>query len=459
MNRALSLAELLQGVADRGRRMIGRVRGGDGIAAGLTMQQLCERLVSSRGEVSGVAYAGAIITRWRQSDAAARLAFLDMLLARFGSDHAQVAAAIDAYARDPSDMSASLLHAATEPARQDLFRRINLAPGGVETLVRMREDLLPRLAPRPDLAVVDRDFIHLLSSWFNRGFLTLRRIDWSTPASILEKIIRYEAVHEIHNWDDLRRRLQPEDRCCYAFFHPQLPEEPLIFVEVALTRGIPSTIAELLREERPVLPAEEATTAVFYSISNCQRGLRGISFGNFLIKQVVEDLHRDLPGLADFVTLSPVPGFAAWVGGDGADVEGAKEARAIATTPGWIDDEAACARMEALMPALAARYFLLARDDGGRVIDPVARFHLGNGAQLERINPLGDRSPRGIGTALGLMVNYRYRPEDIETNHERYFASHEVVAVPSIRSLLPRTGAKRPRLPSARRGAKSEHKE
>ena len=205
------------------------------------------------------------------------------------------------------------MHSAAEPRRQELIRRLNLAPGGTAALVRMREELLRALKEDRELEGVDSDFTHLFSSWFNPGFLVLRPIDWSTPANILEKIIRYEAVHEIGTWDDLRDRLEPPDRRCFAFFHPQLVDEPLIFVEVALTTAVPGAIGELLAEDRVPIPASEANTAVFYSISNCQDGLRGISFGNFLIKQVVEELKRDLPRLATFVTLSPAPGFARWL--------------------------------------------------------------------------------------------------------------------------------------------------
>ena len=222
--------------------------------------------------------------------------------------------AVAAWRAAPSDATAADVHAASEPRRQELFRRLNLAPGGTGALVRMREQLMDALDHREDLRAVDDDFVHLFSSWFNRGFLVLRRIDWSTPAIILEKIIRYEAVHEIHDWDDLRRRIDPPDRRCYAFFHPALVDEPLIFVEVALTRDIPPAIAPILRQGRAKSwRPTRRRTAVFYSISNCQRGLAGVSFGNFLIKQVVEEISREMPKLSTFVTLSPVTDFAHWL--------------------------------------------------------------------------------------------------------------------------------------------------
>lgn len=448
MNRSQFLAELLLSVADGSRRMLDRVLRDDTIAS-LTTEQLCERLLSGRGEASGVAYAAAILDRWRGFGDDEHLRFLEMLTTRFGVDHGRLDAAIEAYRASPDDATALALHSAAEPIRQDLLRRLNLAPGGIETLVRMREDLLVRQLPdRAEFAPVDADFAHLFSSWFNRGFLVLKRIDWTTSANVLEKIIRYEAVHEIDSWDDLRRRLQPEDRRCFAFFHPQLPDDPLIFVEVALTREMPGSIGSLLGESRAHLPVDEATTAVFYSISNCQEGLRGISFGNFLIKQVVEDLRRDLPRLTEFVTLSPVPGFSAWLEGLGEDdaVQGAEEAKALLAADAMTADVAARDRLAALLPSLAAHYFLAARTPGGRVIDPVARFHLGNGARLERINAFGDLSPKAVRSAAGLMVNYQYRLDEIEKNHERFATQGEVVAAPAVRGLLraPRPARKTP---------------
>ncbi|GLS40377.1 hypothetical protein GCM10010869_59740 [Mesorhizobium tianshanense] len=221
MNRSPFFADLLNTIADRGRMMLNLVRGDEPVSVD-SLARLCARLLSSQGEASGVAYAREILDRWRTLDADGRLAFLHVLRDRFGTDHARLATAVDAYRAAPDDRTALALHDAAEPARQELLRRLNLAPGGIETLVRMREDLLSRLTTSSDLAIVDADFTHLLSSWFNRGFLVLRRIDWSTPANILEKIIRYEAVHAIHTWDDLRRRIEPDDRLCYAFFHPQL---------------------------------------------------------------------------------------------------------------------------------------------------------------------------------------------------------------------------------------------
>ena len=311
-------------ISDRGRDLIGIGRGD--LAARANAQELiklCEDLISRRGEASGVALARLILERYSSLAKPERLVFLQGVATVFGADHEAVDDAIAAYRRDPTRAALGVLHVAAEPRSQELIRRLNLARNGTLALVRMREDLF---ALRKELrgseadhdlidAVdsLDSDFEHLFASWFNRGFLVLRHIDWTTPAHILEKIIRYEAVHEIAGWDELRRRIEPSDRRCFAFFHPALQDEPLIFVEVALTGGIAPAIAPILAHERELLPTRAATTAIFYSISNCQKGLAGITFGNFLIKQVVEDLAREIPSLKTFVTLSPVPGFSAWL--------------------------------------------------------------------------------------------------------------------------------------------------
>jgi malonyl-CoA decarboxylase len=351
-------------------------------------------------------------------------------------------AAIAAWREKPSDATAAELHAASEPRRQELFRRLNLAPGGTVALVRMREQLIDVLDHRDDLTAVDDDFAHLFSSWFNRGFLVLRRIDWSTPAIVLDKIIRYEAVHEISDWEDLRRRIDPPDRHCYAFFHPALVDDPLIFVEVALTRDIPDAIAPILSPDREVMEPEKMRTAVFYSISNCQRGLAGVSFGNFLIKQVVEEICREMPKLSTFVTLSPVTNFTAWLARERAQENSAalseadKALFAALDDPNWWRDEETAARLQDPLMRAAAWYFLRARGERGLPVDAVARFHLGNGARLERINWLADTSDKAIAQAHGLMVNYQYDLDDIETNHEAYAETRNVVASSAVQRLL-----------------------
>ena len=315
-------SDLLSSISERGRGLIGLSRGDEHARASVAdIVKLSRELISRRGEASGVALARIILDRYASLPQKDRFAFLIHVAGDFGSDEAAIEQAIDSYRKTPSRAAAHALHEAAEPKSQELIRRLNLANGGTLSLVRMREDLIDLFqtlrTERSDAAVavesLDQDFVHLFSSWFNRGFLVLRRIDWTTPAHILEKIIRYEAVHEISDWDDLRRRIEPADRRCFAFFHPALVDEPLIFVEVALTTEIPGAIAPILQKERDPIPLKAATTAVFYSISNCQRGLAGVSFGNFLIKQVVEDLCREIPNLRTFVTLSPVPGFAGWL--------------------------------------------------------------------------------------------------------------------------------------------------
>jgi malonyl-CoA decarboxylase len=317
----------------------------------------------------------------------------------------------------------------------------------------MREQLLDAMDRRDDLAAVDSAFVHLFSSWFNRGFLVLRRIDWSTPAIVLEKIIRYEAVHRIRGWDDLRRRIDPPDRRCYAFFHPALVDEPLIFVEVALTREIPGAIAPILAVERDEVDPDKAATAVFYSISNCQRGLTGVSFGHFLIKQVAEEIARENTRLSRFVTLSPVPGFAQWLkrerNADASNAITADERAALVhlDTPNWW--QIANVREEVEEPLLraAAWYFLRARSRNGTPADPVARFHLGNGARLERLNFLADVSEKGIEQSCGLMVNYLYELDDIERNHEAYARARTVTAASSVTRLV--RGSARDVVPAA----------
>src|SRR4030081_1073181 len=304
---------LLASISERGRTLLRRVEPPDTKQDASDLIELCEALLSGAGEASGTAIAREVLDRYHDLDEAGRVSFFRTLAHAYGPDQEKLQRAIEDWRARPTGDGASELHFASEPRRQELFRRLNRAPGGTGELVALRADLLDVKDGHKDLAALDRDVVHLLSSWFNRGFLVLRRIDWSTPAIVLEKIIRYEAVHEIRDWDDLRRRIDPIDRRCYGFFHPALVDEPLIFVEGALTESIPEAIAPLLAEDRQPVPIERARTAVFYSISNTQRGLGGISFGSFLIKQVVEELRRELPKLDNFVTLSPVPGFMQWL--------------------------------------------------------------------------------------------------------------------------------------------------
>jgi malonyl-CoA decarboxylase len=407
---------------------------------------LAEGLLSERGEASGVARARELLDAYTAAAPEVKLQFLTLLAERFGADPRDIDEAINRYRADPGPELARELHEAAEPRLQELLRRLNLAPGGTAVLVRMREDVLRHIAGHPELRRIDADFKHLFTSWFNRGFLILKRVDWTTPAAELEKIILYEAVHEINGWTELRARLDPPDRKCFAFFHPTLVGEPLIFVEVALTRTIPDAIAPLLDASRIPIDPKRATTAVFYSISNCQAGLQGISFGNFLIKQVVEELRRELPHLKTFVTLSPVPGFAQWLGREAKTVLSDTELQALKALdePEWYLAQDVEAQLQPVLLKAIATYLLAAKHSSGKPRDPVARFHLNNGARLERVNWLGDLSPKGRSEAAGFMVNYLYDLDEIETNHEEFAHNRAIVSSRHVRNLLrakPQPGA------------------
>ncbi len=403
--------------------------------------RLCEALLSERGEVSGARVATDLIAAYRTLDTAGRDAFFDLLSESFVPDPAEAARAADAYRAAPSAETLLRLRGAAEPLRQELFRRWNLAPGGTSALVEMRRDLVATLRAHPERAALDADLAHLFRSWFNGGFLTLRRIDWRTSASVLERLIAYEAVHQIQGWDDLHRRLEA-DRRCYAFFHPALPDDPLIFIEVALTERMSHAVRPLLDPRARVLDPARARCAVFYSITHCQEGLRGISFGSLLVKQVVEDLKLSLPRVKTFATLSPVPDFRKWLGtrtAPGApplhraveDFLARFESRPVVLT-----DTVPSEVRKALLQ-LCAHYLLHARQ-GAVPYDAVARFHLANGARLERLNWLGDTSAAGIRRSFGLMANYLYRLDDLEGNHESYARDHRVIASREIEALAGR---------------------
>ncbi len=440
--------DLLGTIVERGRSMI--ERGRDHPVTDDDLADLAETLVGGRGEASGLAVAAALLDGYAALDRTGRVGFFKVLAKRFGAPREPLEAAANAFLEQPDDANALRLHDVSESRRQELIRRLNRAPGGTAALVAMRGDLSRELKEHPELTAVDHDFRHLLTSWFNRGFLVLRRIDWSTPAVVLEKIIRYEAVHRINGWEDLRRRIDPADRRLYAFFHPALVDDPLIFVEVALTADIPAAIGPILAEERRPLDPGKATTAVFYSISNCQEGLRGISFGHFLIKQVVEELARDFPGLDTFVTLSPVPGFRAWL-----EEERRNERSAILTAadrvlldrlddPAWPLDESTVAAARPVLQSLGASYFHRSLTRHGTPTDPVARFHLGNGARLERVNALADGSDKALAASHGLMVNYLYDPKQIERNHEAYANDGRIAVSAAVRRLVRKPSQREP---------------
>jgi len=441
--------ELLNSIAERGRALLD---GSSAAASGSTLTELARSLLSGRGEASGVALAGEILSAYSRADEAGKLEFFRFLLNQLTPDQEEVFTAARAYLEDASQKTLSELEMAVESPRQEFFRRLNLAPGATRCIVAMRADLIAMLPQVPELRLVDADLMHLLGSWFNRGFLVLRRIDWSTSASILEKIIEYEAVHEIRGWEDLRRRLDPADRRCFGFFHPSLVDEPVIFVEVALTAEIPASIQDLLAAQvAQDSEAKSPTTAVFYSISNCQVGLRGISFGNFLIKQVAEDLAKEMPSLKTFVTLSPAPRFAAWLvrtaNEDGSQLDA--ETVTLLEDSSWAAHAEYHERLKSVLMPLVAEYFMVARTGNGSPVDPVARFHLGNGARLERVNWLGDKSARGLRQSHGVMVNYLYDLDDIEKNHEAYVNKGKIAASKAVRSLV--TSSARTKLDNKKR--------
>jgi malonyl-CoA decarboxylase len=408
--------------------------------------QLCRHLLSERGEVSGSRLAGEALAAYQALDETSRDGFFDLLAQEFAPDPEQVGRAGDAYRTDPSVENLTQLQAAVESPREELFQRLNLAHGGTRILLELRARLLRMLDSNPHWEPVVEDLERLLVAWFNRGFLELRRIDWRTSALILEKLIRYEAVHEIQGWYDLRRRLEA-DRRCYAFFHPALPDEPIIFIEVALTHGMSEKVQPLLDPDAPVLPPESADYAMFYSITNCQEGLRGVPFGSFLIKQVVEDLSREFPRVRKFATVSPVPRFRDWLEAN-PELAGlrAKLDQHLDQPRWWENKELSDELRQELLP-WCARYLLQAKL-GREPLDPVARFHLRNGARLERINWLGDISTVGMQRSAGLMVNYFYRLNDLERNHENYTREYEIAAASEIESLAKRK-ASRPAAPAA----------
>lgn len=392
---------------------------------------LCRELLDHRGEASGMALASEITQGYRDLSAAGRLAFFTSLAQEFEVDPEAVLHAADAYRENNDLENLWAIGRAVEAPRQKLFRRINMAPDGTGTLVAMRGDLLEVLRDNPTLRGVDSDLKHLFISWFNKGFLELRRIDWSSPAMVLEKIIDYEAVHEINGWDDLRSRLG-EDRRCFAFFHPALDNDPLVFVEIALTDETPTAIAPLLVQDRPASANSAANTVVFYSISNCHPGLAGVSFGNFLIKNVVEELRKEDPDLKTFVTLSPVPGFCRWL--------------AKADLDGLIDESLQSAVREPMGKVVRndvyearlklCAHYLLNVKSGELPKDPVARFHLGNGARLHRIHGGADLSSKGRQQSAGIMVNYLYDLSKIEVNHEAFFDQGKISVSRSVSKML-----------------------
>lgn len=396
---------------------------------GSDAESALDAVMSANGEVSSLIYAERFLGHVEALDADALSKLVRHIATTYDIDSPALANAARDYGTTPDAKSLSQIANLAEPQWQELFRRLNAAKNGTVRLVRLRQRLLALSGNDNDIARIESGLAALLRAWFNPGFLVLHPIDWSTPASVLEKIIAYEAVHEITSWDALRARLAPEDRRCFAFFHPRMPEEPLIFVEVALTDTIPGNIADVLQMDRQITSKDTASTAVFYSISNCQAGLAGISFGNFLIKRVAQELQLEHPQLTTFVTLSPVPGLMRWMRREMPDL--AKQFAADGR-PDWPADADA---LEPAFTAAALRYFTRSDRPDGWPNDPVARFHLGNGAILEQINYGADKSPKGMAQSAALMVNYRYNLDVVEANHEAFHETKTVLLSPALKTL------------------------
>ena len=393
-----------------------------------SLETLCRMMMESDGEYSSLLLAERILNAFELLDAVGRQDFFQLLLNDYDVDIDRIKTVVSEYEKNPNAGNLRQLTTASEPDRQELLRRINLTPGGTRRLVKMREHLLSALRDQPELKRIDTDFHHLFNSWFNRGFLVMEPLDWTTPAHILEKIIAYEAVHEIESWRELRRRLEPADRYCYGFFHPSMGDEPLVFVEVALTDQVPSDIGEILRQDREQELPEQSSCAIFYSISNCHRGLAGVSFGNFLIKQVATSMKMRFPQLKTFATISPVPGFRQWMQSQ------AEEQESLAELLGEFGVDAN-EEQRARLQKVVAHYFLHEKNARDEPYDPVARFHLKNGAILERINVLGNPSEAGMERSLGTMVNYVYDLSRVEENHEKYVKDNQVICSSMVRKL------------------------
>ncbi|WP_339762884.1 malonyl-CoA decarboxylase [uncultured Hoeflea sp.] len=428
MNRPGFFYDLLSTLFERPN--LARVKGD-----GRSITALCEDLIASEGEGAGHSMGQQILSRFSELTPEAEVAFFEYLTEQMDIDTDRLMALTTAYQADRTPENFANLLDAAEPKRQELLRRINRVSGATGELVKMRSRLLKLLREHPSFGRTDVDFQHLFGSWFNRGFLVPRRIHWQSPANILEKIIKYEAVHAIDDWDDLRRRVEPSDRRCYAFFHPAMPDDPLIFVEVALVKGVPNSVQAILAENREILSPENADTAVFYSISNCQAGLRGVSFGNSLIKQVVEDLQTEVKSISTFVTLSPIPGFCRWLQHQLADQPNAPVA---AEDIELVMETGALGKLGGQSQWLrrqAAAYLIDQKGRNGMPLDPVARFHLNNGAMVHDVHADADLSSNGVRQSCGLMVNYLYDLKKIAQFHEKFAEDHTVFASKEVKTL------------------------
>ena len=425
------LGKLLGSVVSAGRDILARRRQVAAQAPSDDLAGKCQQLLHHRGEASGLALACEVIADYQQLNYANKVLFFEALARDFDVSADAILGAADDYKNDPQADQLVALTKAIEAPRIKLFRRMNMAPDATAVLVKMRASLLKLLPDHPHLKCVDVDLKHQFISWFNRGFLELRAIDWNSPAAVLERIIQYESVHEIRGWEDLRTRLS-EQRLCFAFFHPAMLDDPLVFVEVALTAGIPDAIAPLIDRTNGTPDEQDLDTVVFYSISNCHPGLAGVSFGNFLIKQVVEEVGKRYPNAKRYVTLSPIPGFAKWLTAYQDDHQiDVHDLKSIARLQAKDANES----VKEKILKLCASYLVNERANNV-AIDPVARFHLGNGASLRAIHWAADLSEKGLHQSVGLMVNYLYDLDSIEENHDAYFDQGEIVVSRTVAKWL-----------------------
>jgi malonyl-CoA decarboxylase len=414
----------------------------------------CRELLSDRGDVPGARVARDVMSVFGSLSASGRALFLNTLAQEFGADPEAVGRAAQRYLQTATDVTLLELQRASEAPRQELFLRLYADSAGTPFLVGLRERVLSDLPRHSSWTGVEADLLRVLRTVFNRGHLTFQRIDDRAPTHLLDKLIRYEAVHEVRGWDDLRRRLAT-DRRCYGFFHPAWPDEPIIFCELALTHGLAGSVRRLLDPGAVVLDAAACDSAIFYSITNCQKGLAGLSLGNALIGRVMTELGTELPGLKTFATLSPIPGFRPWLSALGESADAPPRLIALVAQinqPAWFEDARVCAELKPDLLPLCARYLLCAKR-GVEPADPVARFHFANGARLRRVNWLSDLSPAGLHRSAGLTANYVYAPADLEGNCRAYATEHRVSASRRLERLSQQAvGARRTpsRIPGAR---------
>lgn len=429
MARTATINDFFESVTVRGLSLLSRGSGAENTAVQAAVEN-CKWLLSSKGEASGLALSHQILQAYAEFSEDEKTEFFKVVTAEFAVDRAKVSAAAEKFLQSRSAEDANALNVASTSQYEILISRLNQRPSATLPIIHMRADLLRRLRENPELRPLDASFRDVLQAWFNRGFLGLRVIDWQTPAAILENVIKYEAVHGMKDWNDLGRRIKPKDRLIFGFFHANLEDEPLIFVEVALTKSTPDAIGPILSEDREPLEVRDADTAVFYSISNCQVGLRGVPLGNFLIKQVVEYLRAEYPQLEDFVTLSPIPKLGEWMrenlNSDDLPMDDLDQIRTL-------DVKGKTAQK---LLSAAAKFLVEEKAKDGLPIDPVCRFHIGNGARLERLNWLAHDDEKGFKSSVTVMANYRYLVDDIEKNHEAFANEGSVAFAPEIKKLL-----------------------